>query len=90
MGGWIVSGGEEIIGTFYAFVTPVKAEIMMRDYGMVSTTAIKIFTKENIPKIDGMYLTYIDYADNIDEKFEILQIADYGKHFMILAQQEGD
>jgi hypothetical protein len=90
MGGWIDTDNEENLGAINTFITPVTAEIMMKDFGVLSTTAIKIFTQQRVPNIKGMYLTYVDFYNGIEEKYEILQIADYGKYFMILAQKEGD
>ena len=90
MGGWIETAKEESLGTIFGFVTPVVAEKLLKDYGVVSTTAIKIFTKANLPKAENIFLKYFDYSDNIDQNYEILQVADYNKYTMILAQKEGD
>lgn len=90
MGGWIETESEESIGTIFGFVTPAIADKLLKDYGVVSTTAIKIFTKDYVPKNDSIYLKYVDYSDNIDQNYEILQVADYEKYTMILAQKEGD
>ena len=90
MGGWIETAREESLGTILGFVTPVVAEKLLKDYGVVSTTAIKIFTKDNLPKTENIYLKYFDYSDNIDQNYEILQVANYEKYTMILAQKEGD
>jgi hypothetical protein len=79
MGGFEVSGNFQV-GTIQAFTSPVTAEIMLKEHGIVSTTALKIFTKDVIDEENFQ----IEYADR---KFEILQQADYGKFRMFLVQE---
>jgi hypothetical protein len=79
MGGYIEQG-ETQVGTIMGFTTPVTAEIMLREHGIVTTTAMKIFTQSVIDEENFQ----IEYADR---KFEVLQMADYGKFRMLLVQE---
>lgn len=68
MGGWIK---EESDGTsFSAHSTAVKADILLRDYGIVSTQARRIITKDKVNIHESLIIR--------DEKFKykILQILD--------------
>lgn len=77
MGGSTVTDG--VIGTIQAFTTPVKAEIMLKEYGIVSTTALKIFTKDAIPN----EFVKLEYNTT---KYKIIQLADFGKLRMLLVE----
>jgi hypothetical protein len=79
MGGFIEQG-EVQEGRIFAFITPVSTEVMLKEHGVIRTTALKIFTKEILPDTNFQ----IEYAGR---KFEILQIADYGKVRMLLIQE---
>jgi hypothetical protein len=79
MGGFVVSGKVQV-GTIQAFISPVSAELLLKEYGVVSTTALKIFTKDVIDEENFQ----IEYADR---RFEVLQKADYGKFRMLLVQE---
>lgn len=77
MGGWEVTKG--VIDTIKAFTTPVKAEIMLKEHGIVSTTAMKVFTKDHLPN-EFVQLQYNE------KEYRILQYADFGKVRMILVE----
>ena len=77
MGGYTVTKG--VIATIQALTTPVKAEIMLKEHGIVSTTALKVFTKEDIPN-EFVQLQFDD------KQYKILQFADYGKVKLLLVE----
>lgn len=79
MGGYESTGFQQV-GTIYALTTPVTAEIMMKEYGIVSTSAMKIFTKDEFDE-ENVQIEYLD------KKYEILQHSDYGKFRMLLVQE---
>lgn len=85
MGGWI-EGGESIKATINTFLTPVKADILLKEYGISSTTTVKLFTKDQLPiKNNGKFGDYkLKVASG--EKYKILQFADFGKVRMILME----
>jgi hypothetical protein len=77
MGGYTVTNG--VIGTIQAFTTPVKAEIMLREHGIVSTSSLKVFTKDTVP-------TEFVQLQHGDVKYKILQLSDFGKIRMLLVE----
>lgn len=77
MGGFEVSYG--VTDTIQAFTTPVKAEIMLKEHGIVSTSALKVFTKDIIPN-EFVQLQYGTI------KYKILQLSDFGKLRMLLVE----
>lgn len=83
MGGFEIL--EEIVGTLKAFTSPVTVEVMLKDYGVVSNSALKIFTESELPR-DHIHLKYEDKDKNTVIEYEILQISDYEKYKMLLVQ----
>lgn len=77
MGGWIVS--TETVDTLDIFTTPVKAEIAMKEYGIVTTTSLKVFTK-------GYLLDEYSHLIINGKKYKTLQYADFGKIRMLLVE----
>lgn len=77
MGGFEVTQG--VIGTIQGFTTPVKAEIMLKQHGIVSTSALKIFTKDLLPS-EFVQLQYKE------KNYKILQLSDFGKLRMLLVE----
>lgn len=77
MGGWIED--EVVVGTIKAVTTPVKAEIMLKEHGIVSTTAVKIYTKDYIPN------EFVQLQLG-NKRYKILQYADFKKVRMILVE----
>ena len=77
MGGWTVTQG--VIGSIQAFTTPVKAEIMLKEYGIISTSGLKVFTKEHLPS------EYVQLQHG-EVKYKILQLSDFGKLRMLLVE----
>jgi hypothetical protein len=77
MGGFTATKG--VIGTIQAFTTPVKAEIMLKEHGIVSTSALKIFTKDILPNEFVLLQTGT-------VKYKILQLSDFGKLRMLLVE----
>lgn len=85
MGGWIK--GSILVKEIDVFTTPVKAEIMLKEYGVVSTSTLKIFTKSELPVKDELgkkMTTHIESPDGT--KYKILQMADLGKLRMLLVE----
>ena len=81
MGGWI-EGGETIVKTIDSFITPLKASVALKEYGISSTTTIKLFTKDSLPiRNDGKFL---DLSLKVkDDKYKIIDFADFGKIKML-------
>ncbi|MCD4839733.1 hypothetical protein LRS37_12825 [Neobacillus sedimentimangrovi] len=77
MGGYEVI--KVVIGSIQAFTTPVKAEIMLKEHGIVSTTALKVFTKDTLPN----EFVQLRYGETM---YKILQLADFGKLRMLLVE----
>ena len=77
MGGWTTTKG--VIGAIQAFTTPVKAEIMLKEHGIVSTSALKVFTKDIVPNA----FVQLQYGE---VNYKILQLSDFGKIRMLLVE----
>lgn len=78
MGGY--KTGTKIVSEIYVFTTPVKAELMLREYGIVTTTSLKVFTKDVVS--DEHYkLTFNG------KSYKQLQLADFGKIRMMLVEE---
>lgn len=77
MGGYEATQG--VIGSIKAFTTPVKAEIILKEHGIVSTTAMKVFTKDILPN-EFVQLSFEG------KQYKILQLADFGKLRMLLVE----
>lgn len=81
MGGWIK---KETDGTaFDAHSTPIKADILLRDYGIVSTQARRIITKDNIDFHESLIIRDKKY------RYKILQVLDY-KMTIFLVEKIGE
>jgi hypothetical protein len=77
MGGYEVT--PVVVVTVNAFTTPVKAELALKEYGLVTTTSMKIFTKETLP-------ADFDYLEYDNKKYKVLQLSDFGKIRMLLVE----
>lgn len=86
IGGWTTT--PVVIGTVDVFATPVKSEVMLREYGIVSTSALKLFTKGVFPVRDaeGKKQTITVTLENGME-YRIIQYADFGKIRMVLVEE---
>ena len=62
------------------FTTPVKAELMLKEYGIVTTTSLKVFTK------DAVMSEHFKLSFN-DKTYKQLQLADFGKIRMMLVEE---
>ena len=80
MGGWIT---EEVIkGTIEVATSSVTAEYAMKEYGLISTTALKVF-------FDEMPICF-ESTDTVEVKgkrYTIVQLMDYDKLFMLLLNE---
>lgn len=78
MGGHATSTVE--LSEISVFTTPVKAEIMLKEYGIVSTTSLKVFTKDAVPS-EHLTLSFNGHV------YKQLQLADFGKIKMMLVEE---
>ena len=86
MGGWTTTPA--YVGSIAAFTTPVKSEVLLKEYGIVSTSALKLFTKDLVPMRDsnGKKQTVTVTLEN-GMAYKILQYADFGKIRMVLVEE---
>lgn len=82
MGGSINTIGKG--SSFMAHSTPVKAEIVLKEYGIVTTTARRLITKDNIKfPLESLTLTdgKLTYKviEALDYKMKILLIESVGE-----------
>lgn len=77
MGGYGTS--PVIVSEIQTFTTPLKAELALKEYGLVTTTSMKIFTKDFLPE-------KFDYLEYANKKYKVLQLSDYGKIRMLLVE----
>lgn len=77
MGGYteIKSDGQ----SFMAHKIPVKSEIMLKEYGLVTTSAFRLITKDNLPNPLESYIvksgqTLYKVLQTIDYKLNILLV----------------
>ena len=86
MGGWTTTPVNA--GTIACFTTPVKSEVLLKEYGIVSTSALKLFTKDQVPMRDsnGKKQTVTVTLEN-GMAYKILQYADFGKIRMVLVEE---
>lgn len=85
MGGWIDSKEATELASIDAFITPVQASTLLKDYGIVSTQAFKVITFDNVPlEDDSGNLTYLKLED--ESEYKITQLNDYGREKIILVE----
>ena len=90
MGGWIDSG-EQIIEGFDGFITPVKAEVMLKDYGYISNVVYKIFFKTaTVTDLESIKNQRDVTVKARNHSHKIKQYADFGKYKMLLVERVGD
>lgn len=78
MGGWIGGESEELCDIDVA-VAPVRAEVMLKEYGIVNTESMTFYTEDDIPEGD----IHINYND---KNYRIVQLSDYGLEKVILVE----
>ena len=78
MGGWIDKGSTAMFD-FNAHITPVTTEIMLKNYGIVSTRAFRVITKKRIEL--GAYI-----EDESGSKYKVLQLNDFNKLNIMLVE----
>lgn len=86
IGGWVTA--PVVVGIVDVFTTPVKSEVLLKEYGIVSTSALKLFTKGLFPMKDakGKKQTVTVTLENGME-YRIIQYADFGKIRMVLVEE---
>ncbi|WP_203246336.1 hypothetical protein [Sporosarcina beigongshangi] len=78
MGGWKVDYKDG--QSFMAHTSPVKAEIALKEYGIVSTSARRLITKEKI----NLPLESFILKSSDDTKYKILQHLDYKINILLI------
>ena len=79
MGGWIDSDIPTKVAELSVRRAPVSAEMMLKQYGVVSTTAMKLYTEDTLPKGDN----YIHYQGG---DYRILQTTEYDVETILLLE----
>lgn len=77
MGGFTTS--PTVVANITAFTTPLHAELALKEYGIVTTTGMKLFTKDSLP-------ASYDYLQINSIKYKVLQLSDFGKIKMLLVE----
>lgn len=86
MGGWL-ENEPRVEKEIYTFLTPMKAELLLKEYGLASTTMLKLFTKDTIPIMaDGRWQDVKVEVDATKQQYSIIQYADFGKVRMLLLE----
>lgn len=81
MGGWLPSQ-PVVKGVIQVETSPVTAELALREYGLIKTTALKVFF-EDLPD-------WFDSNDTVTVKgktYRIIQFMDYEKLYMLLLEE---
>lgn len=78
IGGWLDAGTTELtdIDVIHA---PVTADYALREYGIVSTKSLKLYTESKLPNLEYIVL----FESN---KYRVLQISDFGKEKILLLE----
>lgn len=79
MGGWIDSDIPVKLAEMNVRRAPVSSEVMLKQYGLVTTTAMKLYTEDKLPKGDN----YIHYQGG---DYRILQISEYDVETILLLE----
>lgn len=80
MGGWLDSDEPTVIKEIRVAYAPVSTEIMLKEYGLVSTTSMKLYTEDSLPD-------ETDYFIGFDSKpYRILQFSDYDGTKVLLVE----
>lgn len=84
MGGWLPSQEIEV-ASIDAFITPVQASTLLKEYGIISTKAFKVITFDDVPlKDESGNKTYFKLEDG--SEYKITQLNDYGKEKILLVE----
>lgn len=78
MGGWI-DGVSVELAVLKVRRAPVSAELMLKEYGLVSTTAMKLYTEDKV--INGDIFIHFD-----NEDYRILQKTEYDIETILLVE----
>lgn len=79
MGGWVDSGLPIVLAELSVLNAPVSAEIALKEYGLVTTTSMKLYTIGVIPEL----FTYIEFEG---KNYKQLQLMDYDPEKIILME----
>lgn len=80
MGGWLDSESSVKVGEISVVTAPVSAEITLKEYGLISTTSMKLFTEDDVPEED----VFIKFEGS---NYRILQNLDYGSEKGLLLER---
>lgn len=79
MGGWIDSDIPTKVAELSVRRAPVSAELMLKQYGLVTTSAMKLYTEDSIPKGN----IYIHYQGG---DYRVLQVTEYDVETILLLE----
>lgn len=79
MGGWIDSDLPVVLAELSVFSAPVSAEIALKEYGIVTTTSMKLYTTGSIPE----HYSYIEFNG---KNYKTLQLMDYNPEKIVLME----
>lgn len=84
MGGWNTEAVE--VAQIKAFITPVKAEVMLKEHGLVTSRAFKIITKTPLPTdlYDGKKSLDFITVQQGNYNYKILQLLDYKFNILLV------
>ncbi|WP_422406963.1 hypothetical protein [Acinetobacter sp. HRXRD-152] len=78
MGGY-EEGVAVAVSTIMAFITPLSAEMLLKEHGIVTTTGFKIITRDHVPKEYG-------FLDIDGVAYKVLQSSDLRKLRVLLVE----
>ena len=80
MGGWIESVEPVLLKELRVAHAPVSTEMMLKEYGIVSTTSMKMYTEDSLPNESDCIIAFND------KHYRILQLSDYDGTKMLLVE----
>lgn len=79
MGGWLEPQKPILIKEIKVASAPVTAEVALKEYGLVSTSSMKLYTEDDIPQIRF----YIQFQN---KDYRVIQVSYYGLEKIILME----
>ncbi len=70
---------EVVVSTIMAFITPLSAELLLKEHGVVTTTGCKIITRDHVPE-------EYDFLEIDGVKYKVLQFSDLKKLRILLVE----
>ncbi|MGH0775289.1 hypothetical protein ACQVSN_27055 [Bacillus mobilis] len=78
MGGF-EEGVPVVVSTIMGYITPLSAEMLLKEHGIVTTTGFKVITKDHIPK-------EYDFLEIDGTTYKVLQLSDLRKLRVLLVE----